>query len=357
MTIRMNSVILMPKMILQTRLFGQLAAVLFLVLVTFCFAGEKGGENSQTSSAQFCISGVPWTGQVWNNCGPANLAQVMRYWGWEGSQFDIQSVIRPNENDPHVGIDELAGFARSAGFHVFVLHFAGMHDLKTALSSGKPVIVPTWHVDGNGEQMGHYRTVYGYDDHAGGFFIRDTLEGPDVFMTYDDFECLWAVFNKQLLILSKEDASVPLMVSSLVSSLEMPNREQCTALELFSGGTAFLASGDFDRAVELFERSREQSLPWRIWWYRPEALEAYIELARFQQVLDITGKALRSYPYSEELYYWRARAFDALGDKERALDALSESHQLRPDWLNAALLQSFSIPVKEGFPGIGLKLD
>lgn len=348
-------------MMLQIRRSRQLIIFLFLLPIVLSF----GDEESETVPSYFAVSGVPWTGQVWNNCGPANLAQVMNYWGWDGNQFDIESVIRPNQNDPHVGIAELAGFARSAGLDVHVLEYADMHDLKSAVSSGKPVLVPTWHVDGDGEQMGHYRTVYGYDDNVSVVFIRDTLEGPDVVMAYSDFKHLWAVFDCRILIVSSGTEPEPdpkwngeFQVSGSVPLLtNLPNKEQATALELFAKGVEAYALGNPERAVAMIELSRSRYLPWRIWWYRPEALAAYISLGQFHTVLDITGKALRSYPYSEELFYWRARAFDGMGESGKALEALSESNELRAGWLDPGLLNPFSKSVEEGFPSIGLVFD
>ena len=344
---------------LQIRRFTQLILLLSLILAPVT------AEELELFPSRFIIPGVAWRGQTWNNCGPANLALVMNYWGWKGNQFDIEKTVRPNPNDPHVSIEELAEFARSAGFGVHSLDDAKMIDLKSAMTLGTPVIVPTWHVDSKEEQMGHYRILYGYDDETELIFIRDTLEGPYTHLTYEDFQCLWAVLGSQLLIITSETDPVmdqewinaPINPSFAPLGSNQPNIEQLEALMHFSNGMRALTSEDFKKAVTLFNLSRTQHLPWRIWWYRPEALEAYIKLDLFDSVLDIANYALRPYPYSEELFYWKALALDRMGKKDLALENLQTSNGLKNGWIDDHHLEPFSPEVQKGFPGRRLSMD
>jgi len=32
------------------------------------------------------LNGIIHHFQTWNNCGPANLAMALSFWGWEGNQ-------------------------------------------------------------------------------------------------------------------------------------------------------------------------------------------------------------------------------------------------------------------------------
>ncbi len=41
-----------------------------------------------------------WEKQDMNNCGPASLAMYLRYYGWEGDQFSISSLIKPERDRP-----------------------------------------------------------------------------------------------------------------------------------------------------------------------------------------------------------------------------------------------------------------
>ena len=42
-----------------------------------------------------------------NNCGPASLAMYLRYYGWEGTQEDIASLLKPFREDRNVNVEEL----------------------------------------------------------------------------------------------------------------------------------------------------------------------------------------------------------------------------------------------------------
>ena len=51
--------------------------------------------------------------QDWNNCGPATLALYLRYYGWDGDQFDISKVIKPTRDDRNVNVEELIYYVRT----------------------------------------------------------------------------------------------------------------------------------------------------------------------------------------------------------------------------------------------------
>ncbi len=40
--------------------------------------------------------------ETFNNCGPATLSMALSYWGWEGDQSVIGSVLKPNWRDRNV---------------------------------------------------------------------------------------------------------------------------------------------------------------------------------------------------------------------------------------------------------------
>ena len=118
-------------------------------------AAESSPTPAAPPPAFHRIHGVGWTAQTWNNCGPANLAIVMNFWGRDIDQADIKAVIRPHDKDPHAAIDDLAAFARDAGLNASVYWNSDLESLKAHVAAGRPVIAPAWHIDANGEEMGH----------------------------------------------------------------------------------------------------------------------------------------------------------------------------------------------------------
>ena len=78
--------------------------------------------------------------QDWNNCGPATLALYLRYYGWEGDQFDISDVIKPTRDDRNVNVDELVYYVRNrSGWLNAEFRVGGDLDiLKKLLAAGIP---------------------------------------------------------------------------------------------------------------------------------------------------------------------------------------------------------------------------
>ncbi|MEA1977351.1 MAG: hypothetical protein U9N80_05580, partial [Chloroflexota bacterium] len=54
-----------------------------------------------------------WEKQDWNNCGPATLAIALRFFGWEGDQFEISDLVKPDRGDKNVNIEEMIYFVRT----------------------------------------------------------------------------------------------------------------------------------------------------------------------------------------------------------------------------------------------------
>ena len=61
------------------------------------------------------LSGFVHEWQTWNNCGPATLAMYLSYYGSGLCQDDVRETIRPNWEDKHADVYEMAEFARAAG--------------------------------------------------------------------------------------------------------------------------------------------------------------------------------------------------------------------------------------------------
>lgn len=354
--------LLSPKMPTERISFLLLTFLLiFLFVSPFHLFGESGGALSPIQ----VINGVPWTGQTWNNCGPANLAIVMNFWGWDGDQFDIASVLRPDGNDPHVGIAELAGFAGNEGFIVRTIADGNLEILKKLIAEGFPLVVPTWHLDSSGRQMGHYRTVYGYDDTREILLVRDTLEGPGLLLSYDSFRFLWGISGSGILVV--EPTSGYQREKPLHESLPPDITDEATdpsfsetqrqALELFAAGVAASDAGNHSQAVASVIMAAGQELPWRIWWYFPRILSSFIAEGRYEDVLEIADSVLMPFPYSEELFFWLAVAEDRLGNTGDSIDALGRSASLHPGWLSNSELMMFSSAVQESFPGLGIDIN
>lgn len=140
--------------------------------------------------------------QGWNNCGPTTLAMALSFWGSEATQSDIAPLLKPDPEDKHVGIEQMADYAASAGLQATTRSGGTLEGLKRFLHAGIPVIIESWYVRDAQDQMGHYRLVVGYDEATQLFDLYDSLYDPPTTMTYDELYELWRVFNWTYLVVA-----------------------------------------------------------------------------------------------------------------------------------------------------------
>src|SRR3990170_208250 len=103
--------------------------------------------------------------QGWNNCGPATLAIALSYWGWQGDQYDIAPITKPNPRDKNVMPYEMASYVEAETQFNVALRVGGQVELLIRfLAAGLPVIIEKG-FEGSGFDgwMGHYVLVTGYD--------------------------------------------------------------------------------------------------------------------------------------------------------------------------------------------------
>ena len=105
------------------------------------------------------------------------------------------------------------------------------------------------------------------------------------------------------------------------------------------------ASNAYDQFFQLNAALPESERPWRMVWYQTGPYYAYYFAGRYQDVIDLATKTLDvPQPYLEESWYWRARAYIALGEREKAIDDLNKSLEYHPNFApSVALLQELGV--------------
>jgi hypothetical protein len=305
---------------------------------------------------QAAISGVPHQFQQWNNCGPANLAMALSFWGWKGDQRAIAAEVKPNGRDKNVMPYELEAFAEQQAGLDAVVRVGGDADmLKAFVASGFPVIVEKG-FEGVGFDgwMGHYQVVTGYDDAKGIFTAQDSYKGPDQRIAYEQMERDWRAFDYTYLVVYPPDRRQQVVDILGLNAYDNYNHRQAenmstkdvSALDgrdlffaLFNQGANKVALQDyaaaaiaFDSAFANYAQLPEGQRPWRMMWYQTGPYFAYFYTGRYQDVINLATQTLdaMSEPILEETYYWRARALLATGDQEAAvadLEACLENHE------------------------------
>ncbi len=290
--------------------------------------------------AAFEITGIKQTFQHPNNCGPATLATTLSFWGWKGTQANVAASLKPDPRDYNVRPDEMAGYAKGVGLNVLIRVGGSLDELKHFIVLGIPVIVEkaTLLADDDpngGGWAGHYTVVTGYSDDKSVLTTQDSLEGPNLLVSYKGFLTQWRSFDYiylliyppareaeiQVLLGKDADADANSRRAALLAQQEIGTETgQDQAFAWFNLGTNLNALKDYANAALAFDQARREGLPWRMLWYQFGPYEAYYHTSRYQDLVDLAGETLKARDNLEESYYWRGLARQALGDKAGAVE-------------------------------------
>jgi tetratricopeptide (TPR) repeat protein len=100
------------------------------------------------------------------------------------------------------------------------------------------------------------------------------------------------------------------------------------------------AAESFDQAFQVYGLIPENQRPWRTTWYRTEAYAAYYFVGRYQDVINLATLTINNAtePYLEENFFWRARAYLATGQNQKALDDVNQALEYHPGYAPALSL-------------------
>lgn len=268
--------------------------------------------------------------QTFNNCGPAALSMALSYFDINETQAKLGLELRPYQNpqgdndDKSVTLDELAKKAQEYRLLTYHRPAGNIEQIKLFISYDLPVITRTWLKQG--DNIGHYRVIRGYDDTLGQITQDDSLQGANLKYSYEDFITLWQGFNYEYLVLvpkEKQDIAEAILSESFDPQVAWEKALQTAQKELgqdpgnifiqFNISVIYYYLGDFRKAVETFE-SVEAQLPFRTLWYQIEPILAYQKLKNYDRVFQLTDKILGNYNRAfSELYQIRGEIYQEMG--------------------------------------------
>jgi hypothetical protein len=286
-----------------------------------------------------------------NNCGPATLTMYLRFYGWEGDQYDVADLTKPNSEDRNVNVEELMYFVSTkAGWLNSVYRVGGDIDLlKSFLAAGIPVMIEEgmeldqgyWPNDD--QWAGHYLFINGYDDDKGTFTAQDSFRGPDQVVPYETVKDHWQAFNYVYILLYKpeQQGTVEALLGDNVD--EKTNRQH--ALDLaqaetesdpkdayawFNLGTNLVYFARYAEAGQAYDKARQIGLPQRMLRYQFGPFFAYFFSGRNDDLLALTEYALKRTPNSEEAKLWRGWGMYRDGKTGEAIDLFNSALEDNP---------------------------
>ena len=304
------------------------------------------------------LSGVQHAFQMFNNCGPANIARALSFWGWKQDQRAVAAVVKPNAYDKNVMPYELEAFVDEHTDYQAVTRMGGdIQMLKALIAAGFPVIVEKGYEDiGFDGWMGHYQLLTAYDDAEGYFIAQDSFKGPNYPAPYDKLLAEWRAFNYTYIVIYPADKKPALLALLGFEALDNYNHRSAERrsmadvgaltgrdlfFALFNQGTTEVALQDYataasayDAAFANYARLPEETRPWRMLWYQTGPYYAYFYTGRYQDVIDLATQTLESAsdPLLEESYLWRARSYLQLDQPEAAAADLKLCLEAHPDF-------------------------
>lgn len=315
--------------------------------------------------SSFSLPAPKWEKQDINNCGPASLAMYLRFYGWEGDQHDIASLLKPNREDRNVNVEELDYYVRTHAGWLNVQYRVGgdLALLKQFLAAGIPVMIeesfyfeePFWPNDDL--WAAHYFLLTGYDDPSQKFIGQDSFYGANREINYASLDEYWKSFNRVyiLIYLPQQEATVQSILGphwdktyNRQLALEVAQEEiqanPQDAFAWFNLGTNLVFFERYIEATEAYDRARAIGLPQRMFRYQFGPFIAYFHAGLMDEVLALTEYALKITPTSEEALLWRGWAFYRKGDVAQALAYFTQALEMNPNYFDAQYALDFVKP-------------
>ncbi|MCY4525352.1 MAG: C39 family peptidase, partial [Anaerolineaceae bacterium] len=304
-------------------------------------------ESSVPASVR--LTGFSHITQTWNNCGPANLAMALSYYGWNRGQIVIADRLKPHREDKNVSPQEMVAFVNEATQVKAVTRMGGnVNVLKQLLAADMPVVVETGFTPEGYDWLGHYQTLVAYDDPSGTFWLYDSFLGDGensagMTESYEELDDNWRPFNRSFIVLyqPEQEGTLRRILGDLVTpagaaevALETARAEaqadRRNAFAWFNMGTSLTVLGRHTEAATAFDQARRSgTLPWRMTWYQFGPFEAYFHAGRLDDVQALVnvnmGNGAR---FVEETWFWQGRVMQQRGDVQGARNAYTQAIQL-----------------------------
>jgi tetratricopeptide (TPR) repeat protein len=307
------------------------------------------------------VTNIP---QSFNNCGPANLAIVLGYWGNTTTQDQIAAYLKPNPNDRNVSPWQISDYVNEFTNLKSTIHAGGTLDiLKRLIAAGFPPVIERGMDFNDGEGWyGHYLTLTAYDDATEQFTAMNTYAIPwkpgGEMYTYDDVWNAWKDFNYVFYVVyppARQAEVFSIIGETLLTPWGMWENAVAIAqaqiaenpedqFAWFNLGTAKTELGAlsgqsryYEEGAAAFDRARELGLPWRMLWYQFRPYLAYFRIGRLQDIVDLANATLetRGGRNVEETFYWLGNALSAQGDSVGAGNAYREALKVNENFYYA----------------------
>jgi hypothetical protein len=310
------------------------------------------------------IEGIEIIPQGFNNCGPANLTINLNFHGDATTQVEAATFLKPNREDRNVSPWQLSDFVNEHTSLRSTIHSGGdLQLIKRFVAAGLPIVIEKGYEPNATEGwLGHYFTIFAYDDEKQEFRGMDTFLGPwdnsGRLESYDSIEKFWQQFNYTFFVVypqDKEQLVNELLGPDLINLSSMwqhtAQRAQAeieadpeNAFAWFNLGTSLTRLGEltgeaefYENGAAAFDQARILGIPPRIVWYQFRPYAAYMKVGRFQDMIELADATLSTQGGRnvEETYFYKGHALALQGDAQGAIEAYEQAIRLNENFYPA----------------------
>jgi tetratricopeptide (TPR) repeat protein len=308
------------------------------------------------------LAAPAWEKQDINNCGPASLTMYLRYYGWDGDQYDIADLLKPQREDRNVNVEELAYYVRTrAGWLNAEYRVGGnLELLKKLLAAGFPVIIEeTFHFEepywpNDDLWAAHYNLLTGYDDANQTFTGQDSFYGSDQKTSYKKLDEYWQAFNRVYLLVylpGQEDQIKAILgpdwdveanrQRALATAQTETEQDPDNTFTWFNLGTNLVYFERYGEAASAYDKAREIGWPQRMLRYQFGPFFAYFHSGRMDDLAALTKYALQRTPNAEEALLWSGWAAYRQGNTNQAIEFFQKALDENPNYLDSQYAMEF----------------
>jgi hypothetical protein len=230
---------------------------------------------------------------VWqslNNCGPAAVVMALSTLGVDANQETARLALRGTDVRRGMGPQGVGPWVKDNFDLRSTWRNNGTNEiLKTLIANGFAPMVTQWMQDPWVSRVAHWRTVRGYDDAKGLFYVNDSMLGNNVPLSYDFIARNWQSFSFRYMVIYKpEDEKLLkaivgdqwndlIMRRSLYERTKSDALAQNTNFAWLAYGEASYSFGMFEEAIAAFEKGLAMGSSQGIFGLRnsyPQALRA-----------------------------------------------------------------------------------
>jgi Peptidase_C39 like family len=311
------------------------------------------------------LDGVTIIPQGFNNCGPANLAINLNFYGDPTTQAEAAAWLKPNREDRNVSPWQMVDYVNErTNLRAFFGAGGDMELIKQLVAAGYPVVVEKGYELPTQGWLGHYLTIFGYDDETGETVSMDTNLGPwdasGRYDKYEDLEYYWGQFNYNYFLVyppEKEEEVYAILGPDMIDTQIMWQNAAAkaqaemeadpeNAFAWFNLGTSLTRLGEltgktafYENGAAAFDQAFILGLPPRILWYQYRPYIAYMKVGRYQDMIDLADAILESQGGRnvEETYLYKGHALVLQGDGPGAVIAYQQALRLNENFYPAEI--------------------